>query len=151
MKKCRYCQSEIDSKAKICPNCRKKQISPARKIIGTILIVVGICLIISQCANIGESVKELENSKFTLTDDHGYSDEYGFAYYIEGTVKNNTNKKYSYVQITFNTYDEAGNVIGSCLDNINNLEANGTWKIQAICSGDAKSVKSYKFMEFTSW
>ena len=25
MKKCKYCQKEIDSKAKICPNCRKKQ------------------------------------------------------------------------------------------------------------------------------
>lgn len=25
MKKCKYCQSEIDKKAKVCPNCRKKQ------------------------------------------------------------------------------------------------------------------------------
>ena len=25
MKKCIYCQTEIDSKAKICPNCKKKQ------------------------------------------------------------------------------------------------------------------------------
>ncbi len=24
-KKCKYCQSEIDKKAKICPNCKKKQ------------------------------------------------------------------------------------------------------------------------------
>ena len=151
MKKCRYCQSEIDKKAKICPNCRKKQISPVRKIIGAILIVVGICLIISQCANIGESVKELENSKFELTGDRGYSDEYGVAYYIEGTVKNKTSKTYSYVQVTFNVYDESGSVIGSCLDNINNFEGNGTWKIEAICSGDAKSVKSYKLTGFDSW
>ena len=25
MKKCKYCKSEIDNKAKICPNCKKKQ------------------------------------------------------------------------------------------------------------------------------
>ena len=24
-KVCKYCKSEIDAKAKICPNCRKKQ------------------------------------------------------------------------------------------------------------------------------
>ena len=23
MKKCKYCQSEIDAKAKVCPNCKK--------------------------------------------------------------------------------------------------------------------------------
>ena len=25
MKKCKYCQSEIDSKAKLCPNCQKNK------------------------------------------------------------------------------------------------------------------------------
>ena len=25
MKKCKYCQTEIDKKAKVCPNCKKKQ------------------------------------------------------------------------------------------------------------------------------
>ncbi len=98
-----------------------------------------------------ENVQEQENNKFTLYNDKGYSDEYGFAYYIEGTVENNTNNNYSYVQVMFNVYDENGSVIGSCLDNINNLEGNGTWKIKAICSGEAKDIKSYKLTGFTSW
>lgn len=98
-----------------------------------------------------ENVQEQENNKFTLSNDKGYSDEYGFAYYIEGTVENNTNNNYSYVQVMFNVYDENGSVIGSCLDNINNLEGNGTWKIKAICSGEAKDIKSYKLTGFTSW
>jgi len=51
----------------------------------------------------------------------------------------------------FNVYDGNGSVIGSCLDNINNLEGNGTWKIKAICSGEAKNIKSYKLTGFTSW
>lgn len=98
-----------------------------------------------------ENVQEQENNKFTLSNDKGYSDEYGFAYYIEGNVKNNTSNNYSYVQVMFNAYDENGSVIGSCLDNINNLEGNGTWKIKAICSGEAKDIKSYKLTGFTSW
>lgn len=119
------------------------------------IILIFVCIFMLTGCNLYDNYRDIyeenENSKFTLSNDRGYSDEYGFAYYIEGTVKNNTSKKYSYVQITFNAYDAAGSVIGSCLDNINNLEANGTWKIKAICSGDAKSVKSYKLTGFTSW
>jgi len=40
-KKCKYCQSEIDKKAKICPNCRKKQGGKLKFII-IALIVIGI-------------------------------------------------------------------------------------------------------------
>lgn len=98
-----------------------------------------------------DEYKNNQSEKFTLSDDYGYSDDYGFAYYIEGLVTNNTNKSYSYVQIEFNAYDSDGNLLGSCWDNINNLEPNGTWKIKAMCSGEAKEIASYKFVEFTSW
>lgn len=98
-----------------------------------------------------EEIQKKENSKFTLSSDKGYADEYGFSYYIEGTVTNNTSTTYSYVQVTFNVYDENGSVIGSCWDNINNLEGNGSWKIKAICSGEAKDIKSYKLTGFSSW
>lgn len=98
-----------------------------------------------------DAIQNDENKKFTLTSDKGYADKSGFAYYIEGTVTNNTSNTYSYVQVTFNVYDKDGNVIGSCLDNINNLEGNGLWKIKAICSGEAKDIKSYKLTGFSSW
>lgn len=55
-----------------------------------------------------------------------------FSKYICGTIQNNTDKKYSYVQVTFNLYDAEGNQIGTALDNINNLEAGGTWKFKAV-------------------
>ncbi len=43
MKKCKYCKSEIDEQAKICPNCRKKQKSSAGRIIlGIIIAFLGI-------------------------------------------------------------------------------------------------------------
>ncbi len=95
---------------------------------------------------------ELKNENdFTLLEDRGYADDYFISYYIEGTVKNNSSTEYSYVQVEFNTYDADGNVVGSCLDNINNLDANGTWKIKAICSGDAETIASYKLKGFTAW
>ena len=51
MKKCKYCQSEIDSKAKICPQCRKKQTNPIisalRVFLGIIIIFIGIAVITS--------------------------------------------------------------------------------------------------------
>lgn len=49
MKECKYCKSEIDKKAKICPHCRKKQTNSFIKglsiFIGIILIICGISAI----------------------------------------------------------------------------------------------------------
>ncbi len=48
MKKCKYCQSEIDSKAKVCPNCRKKQPGIVKWIILAIIVVLIIGAVVSQ-------------------------------------------------------------------------------------------------------
>ncbi len=60
MKKCKHCQSEIDDKAKICPNCKKKQGSVGK----TVLIVVGVIVALGVIGNmlpdnetVGESVE----------------------------------------------------------------------------------------------
>lgn len=94
-----------------------------------------------------------KQEKFTLQDGHtGSTDEYGMSYTIEGAIKNNTNKQYSYVQVTFNLYDNEGAQIGTAFTNINNLEPNGLWKFKAIGAlGDGKTVASYKLMEITGW
>lgn len=40
-KKCKYCQTEIDKKAKVCPNCRKKQGGSLKFIIiGAIVLLI---------------------------------------------------------------------------------------------------------------
>lgn len=54
--------------------------------------------------------------------------------YIVGTVKNNTNKTYSYVSIKINLYDSSNNQVGNTLDSISNLEPNGTWKFKCSTS-----------------
>jgi uncharacterized protein YcfL len=61
--------------------------------------------------------------------------------HIVGTVKNNSAKEFSYVQVEFNLYDESGAQVGSTLDNTNNLEAYGTWKFDAVCIEEFKKYK----------
>lgn len=50
---------------------------------------------------------------------------------IQGTLRNNSGRKYSYVEVRFNLYDKSGAQIGNTMANINNLEPYGTWKFEA--------------------
>ena len=161
IRKCKECGADVSSSAKECPQCGKDQRNffMKHKIITFVLIVVVI-------AGIGGALggnntnptnsrtsTSITSEKFTLKEGHtGSSDKYGISYTIECSIQNNTNKQYSYVQVTFNLYDADGAQIGTALANINNLEANGLWKFKAIGSlGDGKSVASYKLMEITGF
>ncbi|MCC7304022.1 DUF4352 domain-containing protein [bacterium] len=42
-KKCRFCQSEIDANASICPNCRKAQKKKFPIAVVLLLVVIGLC------------------------------------------------------------------------------------------------------------
>ena len=59
MKKCKYCQSDIDDKAKICPNCRKKQ---GPKVLKWVLIAVFGLLLVS-CFSGEDTEKEVDFKK----------------------------------------------------------------------------------------
>lgn len=161
MKICKDCGTEVSKSAKACPKCGKSQVNFFMKhkvltLIVALVVIIGIGTAVggnktTPTSGKTETVKKVE--KFTLQDGHkGSSDKYGISYTIEGTIKNNTDKQYSYVQVTLNLYDSDGAQIGSALANINNLEANGLWKFKALGSlGDGKKVASYKLMEITGW
>lgn len=157
MKKCKHCQTEIDAKAKICPNCRKKQGLPIWIVI--ILVVVGIAVVASMTGGESDSSNNPtgttdKTEKISLLDGYTGKVDSEYSYEITGTLKNNTNKNYSYVQIEFYVYDEAGNMLDTCLGNNSGLEANGTWKFTASCffgNGDSHKVASYKLKEITQW
>ena len=51
---------------------------------------------------------------------------------ITGSIRNNTGKKYSYVQAVFVLLDNDGNQVGSATANINGLEPGRTWKFKAL-------------------
>lgn len=74
--------------------------------------------------------------------------EFGIRY-IVGVIKNNTNKKYTYVQVEINLYDEGGAQVGSTLDNLNNLEPGGVWKFKAVVMED-EATKA-KVAGITGW
>jgi hypothetical protein len=82
-----------------------------------------------------------------LLDSKAVGREYGWA--IVGHVRNNTAKIYSYVQVSFNLYDNAGNQVGSAFTNVNNLESSGTWKFEALVSGT--EARKWKFKELTGF
>lgn len=157
MKICKECGTEVSSGAKMCPKCGKDQRNflIKHKVLSFILVlfVIGIVASVTGGGNNSTPVSSVQQEKFTLQEGHkGSSDKYGMSYTIEGTIKNNMDKQYSYVQVTFNLYDADGAQIGSAIDNINNLEANGLWKFKAIGSlGDGKAIASYKLVEITGW
>ena len=154
MKICKYCKSEIDAKAKNCPNCGKKQGIPTWIIVVGVIIVIGIIAgaggndSTSNSGNSSSSTTQVEKFSHTVTSQ--YDDT--FAYYIEGTVTNNRDKDYSYVQIEFICYDKDGNNLGTALDNTNNLLGKQTWKYKAmgLFNSDNK-VDHCDFHEVSGW
>lgn len=157
LKKCKECGAEISSDAKTCPKCGKNLTPSAGSIIlGIMLCIFGLYILFSGLKDISypsnNSVAETTSSlieDFTLLSDTLTSDEFGLNY-IEGSIQNNTSNDYSYVQVNFILYDEAGNQVGTALDNINNLKANGTWKFKAAFLTDKKVFK-YELAEITGW
>ncbi len=63
---------------------------------------------------------------------------------IVGTVVNNTDKEYSYVQIEFNLYDSDGAQVGSTFANVANLEPHGKWKFEAMVLEDSATQAKLK-------
>lgn len=72
-----------------------------------------------------------------------------FANYIVGVVKNNTNKDYDYLQITFTLYDANGNVLDSAFANVNNVKAGGTWRFEAMYFEE--NAAYWELDEITGW
>ncbi len=159
---CRKCGKEMDDSALACPNCGAptKTVKENKFPVWAIILIVFVGLIFAG-GILGTSKDNTDDKPSGNTtakedlileeDTKGYADDAGFAYYIEGYIKNTTNKDYNYVQVSFNVYDADGNTVGSCLANNSGLEANGRWKFKAICSGDADTIASYKLDEITKW
>ena len=158
--KCKTCGAEIASSAKSCPGCGAKNKKPFYTKIWfwvLIILIVGSAGASSDSSSSDNSVNQNTKDVATSTEAEEKFEIVGdittesdqFATYISGVIKNNSGKDCTYVQITFNLYDEDGNQIGTALDNINNLEKDGTWKFKAMGMGDGAA--SYKLAEITGF
>jgi len=83
-----------------------------------------------------------------LEETHSTTDEYRIQY-IVGTIVNTGRWTYSYVQVEINLYDAQGNLVGSTLDNVNNLGPGGRWKFKAVIL--EKGVAKYTIMNITGF
>ena len=72
-----------------------------------------------------------------------------FGHNIVGVVKNNTDKDYDYLQISFTLYDADGNVVDTAFANVNNIKPGGTWKFEAMFFED--NIASWELDEITGW
>lgn len=126
-----------------------------------VIVILVIVIVGSASSGVSDSKNNTSEKKtnttkkqdpLVLEDGHtGAPDEYGMAYYIEGYIKNTTEKEFSYVQVEFTSYDIEGNTLGTCLDNNSGLEANGRWKFKAICTSEVDKIASYKLKEITKY
>lgn len=160
LKNCKECGTEVSSKG-VCPKCGKDQRNffVKHKVMTFILVVALLGVIVGVSGSDNKSDNTIQTGtttiqreeKFILESD-SITEKNSFGMYIGGTIKNNTDKQYTYVQVTFNVYDANGAQLGTAIDNINNLEANGTWKYNAVFMGsDAKNAVSYKLVEIKGW
>lgn len=119
--------------------------------------LISVIILISILASLGnkndasstsdsDNTVQEEISDFELLDWEIVKEEYSTN--IVGKVKNNTDEESSYVQITFNLYDESEALVGTAMANVNNLEAGGIWKFEAICMEEFKTAK---FKEITNF
>lgn len=94
-----------------------------------------------------QTEKQTQKEDLEVTDLNMTTDEISTK--ITGKVINNTDKTYSYVQVTFSLYDSEGALLGTALANVNNLEGGGVWKFEAVSF--EKNVASYKLTEVTKF
>ena len=91
MKRCKYCQSEIDQKAKICPNCKKdlRNYFLKHKVFTTILLLIVVGVIISNTRiksnpSIKTSTEENKVANETYEENKGVDIELSPGKYIVG-------------------------------------------------------------------
>jgi len=89
-----------------------------------------------------------ERPDLEVSNVHSENGEFGFCY-VCGTVTNNTDQTYSYVQVEINLYDDSGQQVGNTFDNVNNLEPGGSWNFRALVM-EEKATK-YKVVNVSGW
>lgn len=116
--------------------------------------VVLCMLAVLVCFSFTGCTEEIENAakdeKFSHEVSNEYTDSIG-THYIEGIVKNENDKEYSYVQVDFVCYDKDGNNLGTAMDNTNNLGANESWKFKAMLLSTSGEADHCEFKEVTGW
>lgn len=163
-KECKYCMQQIDSRAKICPICKRQLQQISLKGFFSALIITILILGVSfycyynyiyledgeyKITNIGDIEKRCSSNSISLISHEKNTSEY--FYKIEGIIKNNSNYKCDTIIVTFNIYDKNNNNIGNCYDINYNLMSGETWKFEALCTSNKENINSYSLAEINAY
>ena len=169
LKACVGCGKFIHKEAKFCPYCGYKNRKPSQGIGWYIAFLIIFIFFLSQCrpdqdpstvqttSNAGKALptptatpKPTPAPKFEfVTGPTGEGNEY--TYEITGILRNNTDRDYSYIQVTFTLYDRSGNNIGTAWANANNLKSGGTWKFNATAFMDDDEIARFELDDISGW
>lgn len=146
MKKCKYCKSEIDDEAKICPKCNKKQGLHIIKLGTLIIILIAIVVVVTGGSN---SDKENRRKEFAQSEIANYENVEYSIIKVEKTQGTSEYVKpkagYEYVKVTLKISNKSDKKISyNALDwqmvNSNGVEdAWGTYTVDddiTLNSGD---------------
>lgn len=108
-KKCKHCQTDIPKKAKVCPNCRRKQ-GGMGKVIGALLIIFGLIGALGSGADANDTTN---TNNITSTESATQKEEVV-------STKKLTSEKYNAIDFGM-TYEEVVNLIGEEGENISEV------------------------------
>lgn len=164
-KLCKTCKQKIDIDAEKCPYCHTTLNFSVLRVSVAVIIVIIIVIwyglnrlrvekeVDEAIDNYNEEIDDIYDTydepenQFELVDYRRSGSEY--LVYIVGTIKNNSNKNYSYASVSFDTYDKQGNRNGSCSDYISNFKAGQSWKYEAICNKNNSEIYKYELDEIS--
>lgn len=144
-------------------NKKKKIIGLVLASLAFIIILVGIYFIFQSNSDGLFKTKELAYQEFIVKKGHvgelktydkslyleGYEGDFDVAYYITGTLENNTGIDFDALKINFNLLDKDDKVLGIAVGYITDVAKDEEVKFKAMSlttSEDAKKVESYKLL-----
>lgn len=158
-RKCRNCGRLIVSRVNAwgrCPKCKTTfpTLSYTQKVTAIISVVV-ILIVLANLDNpmfqFGTYAPDRWLQKYDdlyLTELVHRRDDLGFLH-ITGAVFNGSSYEKDYIQIEITLKNQDGEVVGSTMDNVTNVESQETWRFEAITSRD--EAYSYEVKEITGF
>ena len=103
----------------------------------------------SSAAAVSTSAESTTVDKYSIADEQMTGDDYTTT--ISGTFTNLTDSQLGYVSVSYNLFDADGNQLGTAYANTSNLDADGTWKFEAVGMYDQAKIASYKLADVTGF
>lgn len=95
------------------------------------------------------SDSDAEEADYTIGDETLVTSGYYPA--ITGTFTNNTDDELTSVSLTYNLYDEDGNLIGNAYASASNIQAGSSWSFEATVYEDIDAVASFERSDVSAW